>query len=120
MNQTKKTSPSKRPAAKLMAAILAYAENRVTQKITLRELAQHCGVSVSTITQTFQKEMGISFHRYLTDRRMELAKELIGGGTPLEEVGRQVGYTDHSSFYRAFHQSTGVSPREYKRVLLRK
>lgn len=87
----------------------------LTENITLRSVAAHCGVSVSTITQSFQKHRGITFHRYLTGKRMEAAEELIRQGTALEEVGRLVGYTEHSTFYRAFSRHFGICPREFRK-----
>ncbi len=105
---------------RLIRQILAYTDAHPDQKVTLRELADHLGVSVSTVTQTFQKEMGISFHRYLTQQRIDSAAERIRAGMPLEEAGAAAGYTDHSSFYRAFRQIHGISPREYRRRLLQK
>ena len=101
----------------LLEQIRAYAKENTTQKILLKDVAKHCGVSVSTVTQLFRKSMNDTFHNYLTRLRMEMAAELIREGTALEEVGRQVGYVDHSSFYRAFCQTFDKSPREYKREL---
>lgn len=99
----------------LLEAITAYMDANLTRRLTLREVSEHFQVSISTVTQLFQKRADHTFHQYLTQRRMAAAKDLIREGTPLEEVGRRVGYTDHSSFYRAFRQSFGVSPREYRR-----
>ena len=53
-------------------------------------------------------------YKFLTERRMAAAVELIQQGVPLEEVGKRLGYTDHSSFYRAFRKQFGMSPRDYK------
>ena len=100
---------------KLLDRIAAYVDANLTQKITLQEVAAHCGVSVSTVTQQFQKQRGTTFHQFLTMRRMEAVQQLIKNGTPLEEAGKLVGYKDHSTFYRAFRQSFGISPREYRK-----
>ena len=106
--------------AMLLAKITAYVQSHIATQITLKQIAAHCGVSVSTITQLFQKRMGLTFHQYVTHCRMEAACQLIGENIALEEVGRQVGYTDHSTFYRAFKQTFRMSPREYRRSLERK
>lgn len=104
----------------LMNKITAYVHNHIGTRITLKQIAAYCGVSVSTVTQLFQKKIGITFHQYVTRCRMEVARQLIYTDMPLEEVGRQVGYTDHSTFYRAFKQTFGMSPREYRKDLERK
>ena len=98
----------------LLERIGTYVEANLHRRVTLQEISGEFKVSVSTVTQLFQKRANTTFHQYLTHCRMEAAQELIRSGVPLEEVGRQVGYTDHSSFYRAFRQTFGVSPREFK------
>ena len=98
----------------LLEDIAAYVDAHLTERVTLNILADHFGVSVSTITQLFQSKAGTTFHQFLTDRRLTAAKALILEGMPLEQVGKQVGYTDHSSFYRAFRQTVGMSPRDFK------
>ncbi len=97
-----------------MDQITAYVDANLTEKITLKVISAHCGVSVSTITQLFQKKTAITFHDFVTQRRMEIAQKLIREGVPLEQVGKEVGYRDHSTFYRAFHRQFGLSPREYR------
>lgn len=104
----------------LLGKISVYVDVHLTEKVTLKDLADHCGVSISTITQLFQKEGGTTFHQYLTQRRMEAAMALIRSGTPLEEAGRLVGYGDHSTFWRAFRSTIGMSPRDYWREYRRK
>ena len=104
----------------LLQQIIGYVRSNLSCRITLQQAASHCGVSISTVTQLFQKKVGITFHQYVTRCRMEAARQLIYTDMPLEEVGRQVGYTDHSTFYRAFKQTFGMSPREYRKDLERK
>ena len=58
--------------------------------------------------------MGVSFYRYVTQRRLIAAKILIEKGILLEEVSRQTGFQDYSSFYRAFKNEYGISPRQYR------
>ena len=101
----------------LMEQIAAYVDANLTGKITLKQVAAHFRISVSTVTQLFQKKTQNTFHHFLTNRRMEKARNLIREGLPLEMVGRAIGYRDHSTFYRAFRQTFGISPREYRKKL---
>ena len=98
----------------LQDQIAAYVDQHLTEKITLKTISGYCGVSVSTVTQLFQKKLNTTFHEYVTCRRMETAVALIRQGVPLEHVGKQVGYQDHSTFSRAVRQHTGASPREFR------
>jgi AraC-like DNA-binding protein len=98
----------------MMAKITNYVDAHLNERITLKIIATHCGVSVSTVTQMFHKQANSTFHDFVTSRRMVVADKLIREGIPLEQVGKLVGYQDHSTFYRAFRQHFGVSPREYR------
>jgi len=98
----------------LLDQVMAYVERHLSEKITLADIARRFYVSESTITQTFRKKMGDSFYHCVTQRRLIAAKNLIQEGTVLEQVGQQVGFKDYSSFYRAFKQEYGISPRQYK------
>ena len=88
----------------------------LAEKITLKVIANQFSVSVSTVTQLFQKKSETTFHNFVTLRRMERARSLILQGLPLESVGRAIGYRDHSTFYRAFRQTFGISPREFRKA----
>ena len=109
-------SPLKAEKPELPDRVMAYVETYLDQHISLADVARQFYVSESTISQTFRKKLGVSFHRYVTQRRLIAAKAMITGGTPLETVGRQVGFADYSSFYRAFKQEYGISPRQYKKL----
>ena len=102
----------------LLEQITAYIDANLAEKITLKMIASQFSVSVSTVTQLFQKKAQTSFHHFVTSRRMERARALIRQGTPLEMVGRAIGYRDHSTFYRAFRQTFGISPREYRKSMI--
>lgn len=109
--------PQKAEKPELLDQFISYVEQHLANKITLREIAHHFYISESTVTQTFRKKMGISFYRYVIQRRLIASKTLIETGIPLESVAEQVGFTDYSSFFRAFKQEYGISPRQYRKML---
>ena len=59
--------------------------------------------------------MGISFYRYVTQRRLLESKLLIKSGMPMEQVSISVGFQDYSSFYRAFKAEFGQSPAQFRK-----
>ena len=98
----------------LLDKVTAYIENHYSDHITVDELAHKFYVSSSTISHLFKQKMGLSLYHYITQRRLISAKNLISAGTPLEHVATQVGFSDYSTFYRAFKQEYGISPRQYR------
>lgn len=106
----------KEERCELLLRVLDYLETNLSEKLTLELMAARFDVSKSTLTQLFRKRLDISFYAYLTKRRLITAKGLIARGMPLEQVGKQVGYKEHSAFYRAFKQEYGISPREYRTI----
>lgn len=108
--------PLKAEKPELLDQVLAYVEEHLGEKITLADAAKQFWVSQSTISQTFRAKMGTSFYRCVTQRRLIAAKSLILEGVPLEAVNERVGFSDYSTFYRAFRQEYGISPRQYRKL----
>lgn len=100
----------------LLDRLLAYIESHLSEKITLSDTARHFFISESTISQTFRKKMDISFYQCVTQKRLISSKTLIEQNIALEEVCERVGFNDYSSFYRAFKQEYGISPRQYRKM----
>ena len=100
----------------LLDRIMAYIETYYAAHITIDDLARRFYVSNSTISHLFKQKMGVSVYRYITQRRLIAAKTLIGQKLPLEEISQKVGFSDYSTFYRAFKQEFGISPRQFAQL----
>lgn len=111
------TTPLEAEKPELLDQLLAYIETHLSEKITLADTARHFYISESTISQTFRKKMGLSFYQCVTQNRLIAAKGLIEQNVALESVAERVGFNDYSSFYRAFKQEYGISPRQYRKML---
>lgn len=99
----------------LLDRIMGHVETHLSEKITLQDVAARFWVSQSTISQLFRKKMGVSFYRYVTMRRLSEAQLLIQSGLPMDQVGISVGFSDYSTFYRAFRAEYGISPAQYRK-----
>ena len=98
----------------LLDKILVFIEEHLSEEITLDDTGKRFFVSRSTISNIFRKELGISFYRYVTQRRLVAAKNYILDGMAMDQISEKVGFSDYSSFYRAFKGEYGISPRQFK------
>lgn len=110
-------TPAKTEKPELLDDVVAYLETHLHEKITLADIATRFFVSESTIGQTFRKKMHVSFYHYLTQRRLIAAKSMILEEANLDILSEKVGFTDYSTFYRAFKKEFGISPREYRNLI---
>jgi AraC-like DNA-binding protein len=75
--------------------------------------ASHC--SIDHFGRIFKEEVGITPMKYLVQKRITYACELIDRGhLSMKEIAFQVGLPDPQHFSRLFHILTGMSPREYR------
>ncbi len=85
--------------------------SRLENPPTLLELAQIVGVSDRTLRRGFQELFGTTVFRYLTDKRMEWAQQLLRqGNTTIAEVAHFVGYSEPGRFSTAFKRRFGIMP----------
>lgn len=101
----------------LIDEIMSYVDDNLSKQITIKNTARHFLVSESTISQLFAKRLNVSFYKFVTQRRLIAAKELILNDEPINEVASKVGFNDYSSFYRAFKSQLGISPATYKKTI---
>ena len=82
-------------------------------RIRLSDIARECGLSVSHFARSFKVSFGTSTHQWLTEHRIDLAKQLLRQtNMSLIEIAIQSGFNDQAAFTRIFHQLVGVSPAD--------
>ncbi len=81
----------------------------------LEELARHCGCSVTYLTQVFRSYTGKTVHGYLTESRLEHARQLLKKGASVTETAYRSGYDDTSRFILQFKRQFHVTPGQYKK-----
>ena len=67
------------------------------------------------LSRLFAENFNIGMHQYLTQLRVEKAKNMLTSSTEkIETIAEEVGYNNIYSFSRAFKRITGISPRQYR------
>lgn len=85
-------------------------------KVRLADVAQACDLSVSHFARSFKVTFGVTCHRWLVERRIDRARQLLMiTEVPLAEVAQLSGFRDQASFTRIFHQFEGVAPGRWRR-----
>lgn len=81
--------------------------------VTLIELAQESGLSRYQLIRAFARELGLTPHAYILQRRIALAQRLIRAGYDLADVAARAGFYDQSHLTRWFVRQFGVTPSRY-------
>ncbi len=91
--------------------IVNAVNERYYEELSLKTLAYQYNINSSYLGQIFNKEVGCSFSDYLNKTKNMKAKELIlETNMKINDIAKEVGYTDSSYFYRKFKKFFGVSP----------
>ncbi|WNS45423.1 response regulator [Paenibacillus sp. MMS20-IR301] len=103
---------------KLVQEITAYIEERLEQNVMLRDAANHFSFSPNHLGQIFYEETGSYFSDYVSLRRLERVKLLLGDPKlKVYEAAQQAGYKNLSHFSKQFKDYYGISPGDYRRHL---
>lgn len=105
-----------RPAQSRAGQLRELIDAQVPHGVTLAEAAATLGAHPTQLVRDFTGAYGIAPHRYLTGRRVELARELLLAGLPLAETAVRAGFYDQSHLTRHFRRMLGVSPARFARV----
>jgi AraC family transcriptional regulator len=92
-------------------------EANLDKEIDIAQLAHECGLSTSRFARAFRQSTGCPPHRWLLQRRIERAQDLLlTSDKNLAEIARVCGFRDQSHLTRAFGQTVGTSPGLWRRA----
>jgi AraC-like DNA-binding protein len=95
---------------------ISFVEENLAEKISLREVAQMCGLGRFQFSRAFKQDLGTTFREFLIQRRVSRALQLFGNRkASVTEVAFAAGFNDLSYFARVFRRFVGVSPSLYRR-----
>ena len=94
-----------------------YIQEHYREPLKLEEVSRVIGFNATYFSTVFKKETGKNFLDYLTEVRMNKAKQLLcRGDLNVNDVAEEVGYQDLKYFSKLFKKATGISPSEYKKL----
>ena len=100
-----------------MKLILKFVENNYMDKIGLEEIAEYVGLNASYFSALFKKESGKTFLSYLTEIRINHAKEFLRTtNDTMGSIAEKVGYTDARYFSQCFEKIVGMKPSLFRKL----
>ncbi len=93
--------------------ILSFINQNISDDLSIDQLASHFFMSSSNICKIFKETTGTTLNRYITAKRITLAKEYLSQGRSVTDACLESGFRDYSNFLKAFTKAVGVSPKKY-------
>jgi AraC family transcriptional regulator len=91
--------------------VLSYVEDNLGRELSLKEIADVAGLSVSHCNTAFLKSVGMPVHQYVIRRRVDRAKTLLGEGKlSISQIAVEAGFAHQSNLAYHVRRLLGVSP----------
>ena len=97
-----------------MDEILRYIGEHLEEELSVDALAGRFYLSRYYLMHRFKAVTGYTVHQYISQKRLLRAGELIRGGVPVMKAAEQAGFSEYSTFLRAFQNTFHMSPREFR------
>jgi AraC-like DNA-binding protein len=109
--------PSSSGPSPCVAKAIQRLDSASDTSVSLAELAALSGVSRFQLLRSFAREIGITPHAYLVQRRVRLARQLLADGQTPVQAAIQAGFADQSHVTRAFVCQLGITPSRYRAAI---
>ena len=94
--------------------ILKYIAAHLEEELTVESLSKRFYLSRYYLMHRFKAVSGYTVHQYISQKRLLRAGELIRSGVPVMKAAEQAGFSEYSTFLRAFQNNFHMSPREFR------
>lgn len=113
-----KAESDSRPNNKIIARnIMSYIEWNFVSKFTIEDMEKALALGKTQLIKHFKDYYGTTPMKYLQDKRLEVSKHYLKHtDVPISSIPGIVGFSNISYFSFVFKESTGVSPREYRKL----
>jgi len=103
----------------LIERVKKYVTSNI-KEASLEKAASHVRLNPYYLSTLFHQETGVKFFDYLFKTKMTKAQQLLANSTlSIKEISNSIGYTNSTSFSRAFKLYTGTNPNEFRNTLKR-
>ena len=101
---------SESPDAAVFYNAVNYMNSRICEQPGIKEIADYCGTSASSLKRIFLKYSGLGVHRYFLKLKINAAAHLLENGSSVCETAEKLGFSSQGYFSFAFKRETGFPP----------
>ena len=109
------TQTNKESIPENLRMVIAYIDDHLAEKLSLKKMAEIAIISPYYFAKLFKQSTGVTLNQYITNRRMEKAKDLLRLQVySVIEIAKLVGIRSQSHFNKVFRKYTGITPKAYR------
>ena len=102
----------------ILESINRYVRAHLSQAVTIADIAEDLGYSVSHLRAVFRDRLGVSLGKYIRESRLSEAAQLLqSGALTVSDIGERCGFESLYAFSRAFRKAYGIPPRSYRQLV---
>ncbi|OAM90455.1 AraC family transcriptional regulator [Termitidicoccus mucosus] len=112
-------TPLEETHGEILRAINTHVRAHLDKTLTIADIAEHTGYSISHLRAIFRKHLGVSLGAYMRDSRISTAASMLSEPEPasIETISKACGFRSIFAFSRAFKTAMGVPPTAYLKLL---
>lgn len=92
--------------------LLRYINHNLTEDLSIETLSRKYYLSKYHMMRKFKEETGYTIHNYIISKRLLLARTKISEGTPILKAAQLSGFSDYTTFSRAYKKQFGTAPSQ--------
>lgn len=100
--------------------ILNYINDNLLEDLTLDRIAKNFYISKSYLCRIFSQSTGTTINKYISARRISIAKSLLTAGESVMAACKKSGFNDYSNFHKTFTRTLGITPKKYQSLSMKR
>jgi len=104
--------------SQMIEDVIDFINDHLDEPLRIDDLAEHFYLSKFHLSRQFSRQTGTTIHRYILQKKLILAKELILQHLSITDVYQQCGFGDYSNFFRAFRHEYSMTPKQFYEAML--
>lgn len=100
-----------------LTGVFQYINAHLTEDISVSDLAERFFFNENTLSRRFKNHAGMTIPEYIRQKRLTMARLCMYQGMNVTDAGSASGFSDYTTFYRAFRKTYGISPKAFAETI---